>query len=297
MIGHRAAASWSLLMLFVIAAGAEAGEQMTVRLQSGRTFTAQIDARTDNRRLWLRFENGAMTLWRPVRWDRVVEGTYQGQTLTPAKVRAAAERIKSEPSRVEEVAPAIEAQVSHNPHSRGAMSPRTRHSQVARLRLSDGQTRSLKIAARVANWDADVEADGLLLNVAAFDGRGREVPVEGHLTIELIGSRPAARLDQFVRVHGEPFPTLGRWTRQIDTRRAASGGACFQLPFQNAHPDFDAALGAYGVVHARLVAPGQGVFEASADRVRLRAYSPLREQLQQSEGTRFFVREGVARRE
>lgn len=274
----RAAVAGWLLLVPLIAPRAEAGEQLTVQLQSGRTFTAQVDARTDDEQLWLRFERGAMTLWRPVRWDRVVGGAYRGRPLTPAEVRAAAGRIASKPSAVEEVAP---------PKSGERRAKSQEPSPLAR---------SLRIAARVANWDADVEVDGLLLNAAAFDGRGREVPVEGHLTIELIGTRPAAWHDQFVRVHGEPFPTLGRWTRQIDTRPGEPGGACLQLPFQSAHPDFDPALGAYGVVHARLVAPGQGVFEASANLVRIRPFSPLRDQLQRTEGRRFFTRESVGRR-
>jgi hypothetical protein len=301
LTNHRAAVTGCFMLGLLLAAGAEAGEQLTVQLQSGRTFTARVDARTDDERLWLRFEDGAMTLWRPVRWERVVEGVYRGQPLTPDEVRAAAERIKSKPSAVEEVAPA-ESYGGEDSLSQtsGAVTLNGRKSgdfHDGNFSAGDDPARSLRLAARVANWDADVEADGLLLYAAALDGRGREVPVAGHLTIELIGFRPAARLDQFVRVHGEPFPTLGRWTRRIDTRHAEPGGACLQLPFQNAHPDFDADFAAHGVVHARLVAPGRGVFEASADLTRIRPFSPLRDQLQQTEGRRFFAEERVGRRD
>ena len=269
---------------------ARAGERLTVHLQSGRSFTAHVDEKTDGEQLWLRFENGAMTVWRPIDWQRVRGGVVDGRTLDAASLRQAAVQIKSKASSIEVLpAPAPETTAPT------AVIPAQPAAILDRTGAEPNVARALHLEATIANWDADVEVDGLVVTASALDGHGRLAPVDGHLTIELIGTRPAAFRSKYAYSRGAPFPQLGNWTRQIDTFGLATPIAQFQLPFQAQHPSFDADLGSHGVVHARLVVPGKGVFEASADLVRIRPFSPIRDRLQQFEGRRFFAIEQLGR--
>jgi len=72
-------------------------------------------------------------------------------------------------------------------------------------------------------------------------------------------------------------------------------GAVYRLPFQAVHPEFDTDWAAHGLVHVRLTVPGHGVFEASQEVVRIRAFSPIRDELEMSTGRRFFPIERTGR--
>lgn len=266
-----------------------AGEELTVHLQSGRSFTAQVDRRTDDAQLWLRFEYGASTVWRPIDWRRVVGVTYRGASFNQEEARTVAERIKSKGASEEPATDAYEERVE--PHGATLLTSAALSAGAA----SVGQVRSLQIDARVAHWTASPEVDGVVLTAAALDGAGCVVPVVGHLEVTLIGTRPEAARGKYVHSRGEPFPQLGSWTRQINTYASPTAEAQVQLPFTRQHPEFNYDLGAYGLVYAKLVVPGQGVFAASADLVRVRPYSPVRDQLQQLEGERFFPLENARR--
>ena len=61
---------------------ADAQENITVHLASGRTLTAQIDARTDASQLWLRWDSPNAQVLRPVRWQCVAAADWE-QTLPP----------------------------------------------------------------------------------------------------------------------------------------------------------------------------------------------------------------------
>ncbi len=265
--------------------------ELTVSLQSGRTFTAAVDVRTNAEQLWLRFEDGATTFWRPIRWERVVAADYEGRSIAGEELRAVAEQIESRGRMDAEALP---------PPAEAVAAPVAPVAEVVPSVLVPAPValppvRSLAIEARAANWDADVEIDGLLVTAYALDGAGCAVPVQGVLSVEAIGTQPSALRSEFVHSRGAPFPRLGQWTQQIETFTAPAGGACVRLPFRTLHPEFDLELGAYGLVHARLVVPGQGVFEASAGLVRVQPYSPIRDYREQLYGDRFFAGEWIGR--
>ena len=73
-------------------------------------------------------------------------------------------------------------------------------------------------------------------------------------------------------------------------------GAVYRLAFQAVHPDFQFDLDPHGLVHARLSVPGDGAFEASQALVRIRAYSSVRDHVQQTTGSRFLPVERVESR-
>ena len=54
-------------------------------LNSGQVWVAKIDARTDGRRIWLRFQNGATQLLRPVAWSDVASISRVKETKDVSK--------------------------------------------------------------------------------------------------------------------------------------------------------------------------------------------------------------------
>src|SRR5262245_48101454 len=53
---------------------------LSVKLASGREFTAHVDKRTDEL-LWLRFSGGGGSILRPIAWERVVAAQLDGKTV------------------------------------------------------------------------------------------------------------------------------------------------------------------------------------------------------------------------
>lgn len=276
---------------------------IAVDLASGRTFTAEVDPRTDSSELWLRSRRGGMTILRPVRWDRVVRARVGSDLLSGEQLRDIIDTVRratpvAEPpdraqanlvitgddlkgrSQPGPSPPSMPAAVSRNSVPRSSV---PRNSVLPRVR-------SLAIEANVANWDADVEVDGLLVRVYPLDGQGAVVPTRGTLEIDLTAQRTGV-----VR-HPWPFVRAGRWTRQVRRADFGPSGVVYRLPFQSKHPEFDLDLAAYGEVHARLSVPGQGTFEATGGTTRIRPSDLMRDQLQQATGRRFFPQERTSGR-
>src|SRR5262249_29005045 len=123
---------------------------------------------------------------------------------------------------------------------------------------------TLHLDAAAANWDADVETDGIQLQVAPIGADGLIVPVSGTLEVELIGQGPGAIAQP------ETFPVLARWVRQLTPEAMGTGGYTWQLEYQAWHPEFNLQLGYSALVHARLVVPGSGAFEISSPTIAVR---------------------------
>ncbi len=153
---------------------------------------------------------------------------------------------------------------------------------------------SLRIYASVANWDADAEADGLEVIVQPVDTLGNVVPVRGQLDFKLLGQRsPWDRIEP--TRHGRRllprFDRLEDWSRRVHPNQVAADGVVYRLEFRNFHPDRDLSVSVESLLQARLGVAGQGVFEASSGSLFLRPFSPLRDDLQQHTGSRYFQQE------
>ena len=265
----------------------EAERPISVEVASGRTFGGQLDARTDAVQLWLRSGRGSTVLLRPIQWDRVVQVHVAGQDLSGEEFRQIVEAVKPDtPTPKQAAAPQNKIVIKGSTRSGGFLSvtgtpPRK---PAARPRV-----RSLAIEAVVANWDADVEVDGLLVYVYPLDGTGAVVPARGTLQFDLTGQR-----DRVFR-RWQPFTTLGRWSRRVRREDFGADGAVYRLPFQGVHPEFDLTVAPRGALHARLSVPGQGTFETTESMVRIRPYSAVRDELQLSTGRRFFPQERTGR--
>jgi len=271
---------------------------LTVALASGRHFTAELDRRTDATQLWLRWNGRAGHVLRPVDWACVEWAELAGDIYTGRELREAIAVLRE------------------------ALPPASVASGIAEERLTDGspppgvgpgglappppcmlplpvwgaahqfeppRVRSVAIETRVANWDSDVEADGLVLNVFPLDGAGCVLPVRGTIQVELLGE------DAGLARSRQPYAVLGRWTEQVCRSEFHADGACYQLPFRRVHPEFDFRWASQGLVHVRLSVPGEGVFETSQSMVRVRPYSAIRDHLEQTTGQRFFVQERTGR--
>lgn len=145
---------------------------------------------------------------------------------------------------------------------------------------------SLAIDAWTANWDADVEVDGLIVEVAPSDAEGLLVPVWGTLEVRLFAQRRAGGK------HPEPFDMRQRWTERVRPSDFGRGAAAarYRLAFapSASNPEFDGAVARYGAVVVELSVPGQGTYTATASTVRLRPPSPVRDALERATGERFF---------
>jgi hypothetical protein len=149
--------------------------------------------------------------------------------------------------------------------------------------------RSLAVDAYAANWDGDVEVDGLRVQLRPLDATGEVVPVEGTLEVTLIGWRTGRTNSR------QPPVRLARWTRPVHSAELGPFGIEYRLPFQSVHPEFDLRWAPHGTVHARLSAPGQGVFDVTESTVRIRPYSAMRDHLEYVSGGRFLPVERTGR--
>jgi hypothetical protein len=156
---------------------------------------------------------------------------------------------------------------------------------------------TISFDARIANWDADVETDGLVVDLFPLDGEGYLAPVSGAVEIELFG--PQRRVFHHAPLSGgDTLERIERWTRQIDPSQFTANAVRLRLPFGAVHPEIDTDWVAwhYGLVHVRLVAPGHGTFDASRDGIRTRPWTPVRDQLELNTQRRFLPTESVGRR-
>lgn len=293
----------TLVLLLAAAGPALAESQIVVRLASGREFRAEVSPQTDNDRLWLSFRSGSAELLRPIHWDAVASANVDGQELTSAELR---DRVLSG-AHASLVSLQQEDAVEQPAEELPAPAPLSNADEAHEFLFGGPTTQNVQFDAYVVNWDGDVETDGLLINVRPLDETGRVVPVKGHLEAELFveksvsyrnaprfGGSTAAYRRGLTRPAGR-IDRAGRWVRQVTPVDIAADGAWYKLPFQATHPDFDAAVENNGLVHVRLVVPGCGVYDASLDVTRLRAYSPIRNTLQRIDGGRFFASERTGR--
>ena len=267
------------------------GAPVTVGLTSGRSFTANVDRRTDDTRLWLRWTRESARLLRPIAWDCIRWVQVGQETLTGEEFRGRVEASRPEviprppegrPNRI--VLKGAAYPVGAKP---GAPTREAPAAGPARRTLEARRVQSLAIDVAVANWDADVEVDGLIVDVRPLDADGQVVPVDGTLEVDLIVQRWG------VVKRPQPFIQRGRWTERVRAGDSGPAGARYRLPFGAGgfHPEFDRETAPYGAVHVQLSVPGQGVFAATESTVRIRPYSAVRDALERATGNRFLPQE------
>lgn len=305
-MGSRAILTPSLVLIAacaIFAPESSSASEVTVSLRSGRSFTGTIDRTSDDRNLRLRFGSEVTKIVRSINWNSVVAAKVEGRDVTATELKqlAAKEREKSTGADAAPTPQLVRPAISRSRPTNSDAASATRPAGGVQLWRVPGRAaatnspaavvRSISLDAYPANWDADVDVDGLLVSVTALDDFGRAVPVDGTLEVELIGET----LPPYTR--GEAFPVLGRWSRQLTSNDSAAVGGTYRerLPFQAAHPDYQLYFPRYSLVHVRLVVPGQGTFEASLDGLSMRGFTPVRDRLQAASGARLLPNEQSGR--
>ena len=293
MIGLKSSKriSASLTILLCAFASSAGKAEVTVELQSGRLFTGQVGAGSDSDNLWLRTTSDAITIDRPIAWSQIVAAQQAGRQIAVASLRdeAASLAVADEPST-----------------SWTDQMPRDAAAAVADRFVgqpsieSNRRPTSIELDAYLANWDADVEMDGLIVRVTALSSAGNIVPAFGTLQVDWVATRPVGLVTRNYRVGrdlGPGFLLAGRWTRQLTPATTGRDVAEYRLPFQADHPEFDLDLGSFGVINARLAVPGVGVLNASDAMVRVRPMSTVRDARARLDRVWFFPVERTGRRE
>lgn len=262
----------------------DASEIVSLRLTDGRKMTAELHPRTNDEHLWLRFGSGPAVILRGVAWERILESRINDEPVSAATLRQMAAQEDKESESPSALASRPSSEPSYADQARDLLGFRPR-------------VTSVDFDAHIANWDRDVEHDGIVLRLFPLDADGRLTPARGTLYVELIASQrrdfnavPSAR--------GQVPTRLAEWTVAVDAREVTENGVVVKLPFQVNHPEFDTTWAAHGLVHVRFVVPGHGVFEHSFDGMRVRPYAPLRDAMERQSGQRFWPTEqtGVGKR-
>ena len=156
------------------------------------------------------------------------------------------------------------------------------------------RVRSVEFEAVLANWDGDVETDGLLLRLVPIDDQGQVAVVRVTLYVEFVARRQRD-FNEAPSQGGSTVDRIGRWTVQLGEADFRAGAATVKLPFQAIHPEFDTDWFGSGLVHIRFTGAGHGTFEQSLDGIRIRPFSPLRDGMQRQSGRRFLPSERTER--
>ena len=247
---------------------------LTVHLASGRQFTGQLDPRSDGDWLWLRMGSPSAYVVRPIAWDRVVRAERAGEIVPVAQLQEDVLQLENVAPRAGNVGFAAE-DLPEKGTNRCA-------SAVCWPRVT-----SIWADAWAANWDADVENDGILVQVVALDTNGFPVPASGRLEVYLIGPRKQ-RFSDSPTSRGVRFDRLGHWARRVGPEDMQDTEMAYRLPYQATNPQFDPRLGSHAQVNVRLAVPGSGTFERTVDYVRIEPFSPLRDYHQLHTGRRWL---------
>jgi hypothetical protein len=149
---------------------------------------------------------------------------------------------------------------------------------------------SVAFEVGAANWDADVELDGLLIRPFPQDAFGEPRAFRGMLHAELWSMRRIEQ-DSMPISGGRWHEIVESWSVPVCIDSPDVGDGWVRLPFQSRHPEFDTTWSPVGLVHLTLVVPGHGVFHHSEDGVRIRPFAPLRDYLERQTGERFLPTE------
>ncbi|MBP86038.1 MAG: hypothetical protein CMJ64_04865 [Planctomycetaceae bacterium] len=175
---NRITMTTGFLALSLVGVLSKASEVVSVRLESGKRLTAQIDPRTDQNRLWLRFGSGSTIIRRAIDWQDIAAAQHDGELISKAELQALA-------------ATASDATVRPAPAPRRS-DGKSDADRACELLDFGRRVTAVDFDANIANWDADVEFDGIALRLFPIDNNGTLIKVRGTLEAELVVDRKQA---------------------------------------------------------------------------------------------------------
>jgi hypothetical protein len=259
-----------------IAAYADELLLLNVNLSNGRTLRAALDSTTNSDRLWLRFGNARTSIRRGFDWQAVVTVRDGERVLDRNELVRIAESTRSPANNSARSNRIVIPPNGASPETAILGSPR--HASV---RIAD-----VTFNVELGNWDGDVAADGLLIQIVPRDENGAPVAAHGTLNVELFATY---RIDQDSAPHGRgsDVRALGSWSKPVELPMVPIERG-IRLPFQASHPELDTDWAPVGLIHLQFVAAGQGVFHRSIDGFRIRPWGPFRDELERKSGERFL---------
>lgn len=248
-------------------------------------MSGQVEASTNDDRLWLSTTDSGVTLQSGFRWAQIGDVVHESKHYTAGEFKLIVNQlVRSQPTDATAAPPLPMEQVIAATRSPARVIP------VAFTHPEPPAIRSLRVRAWAASWDADPELDGLLVEVTPLSADGEFVAVEGQLSLTLIGENSQGHPEQLRRFRPQ-YPEITRSTEQVYESDFFAGPAVYKLPYRNIVPETRLDLFPQGVLTATLGVPGQGSFSASTDAVSLIPASPIRDRRQQLLGTRYFPQE------
>ena len=236
--------------------------QAVVTLVDGRVVTGTVDDATDTVDLWIRRGDDRVLLATSYRWQEVASVELDGEAWTPDEIVGLLSRVSK-------------------PWPRYALFEQEEKLQVERPSVEvRQQATSASFVARLANWDADVEPDGYLVELTVYDQFGRPMPVRGSVRARLVGERTTSYL-----VPGEPVE-LERWSETLEQSQFANGPAVLRLPFRQIRPEHQTEIAPGALLELEVGAFGHGQMAASAA-VPTRQFNPVRDRFEQRTDNRF----------
>ena len=258
-------------------------KSVTVHVQSGRSFIGDVDPKSDQETLWMRFESaGRIKVLRPIKWSRVRGIETDNGPVDIDQFRASV-ADRAAPSTLVPDWPSTPCVASFD-----ATSP-TATAQAKRALGFTSRPVAIVASARLGQWDKDVQPDGIEVVVTALDDRGDPVEVSGTVSLEFIVPQAVDR-EQAPRQHGSRLTTVARSSHVVTSRDYRGAGAVLRMNFRQNRP-FDRSYFTHGILHVRMTIPGHGVFRTSVEDMPHRTYSQVRELSERAHGERYLPQE------
>jgi len=278
------------------AAGLAAAQEkmLVVQLASGRQFSGTIDGSSTAEQLVLQTAADGLTLRRSIKWERVTSAMLESQPVSLPELKRLIET--REQATGDRGQGAGSRRIEYPPMQMPLIAVAEAAAQPVAIPLPPVAT--ISFDAFIANWDGDVETDGLVVDLLPLDQFGQLIPANGVVEVELFASQRRIRLNHAPLSGGDTFELLDRWSQAVIPQQIGPNGVRLRLPFGRIHPELnsDWLAYSYGLVHVRFVVPGSGVFDDSRDGVRIRPWAPNRDYLEMNTGRRFLPTENLGRR-
>ncbi|PHR92475.1 MAG: hypothetical protein COA78_33480 [Blastopirellula sp.] len=227
-----------------------------IQLESGRTFHGVLSARTSDTQLSISSGDSHIKIIRSIQWERVQQIFLDEKQVSPERLRNLASMMRL-PGEAEHQK---KRNVYSNKIPAGGQDSKTNSSRLS----------SLEVDAHLAQWDNDLNYDGLLLNWFASDQSGNPILLHGKIEAELYTTQRHS-FNAVPQGNGYRYTRIGRWVYQIN------GTDSIQLPFQAANPEDDLNLGESGYLKVKFILPGSGVVQRQIEPIRIRRFSPARD--------------------
>ena len=277
----------SLIFWFAPFSAHATDDPVQVELIGGKRVSAELDGRTNQDRLWLStsLRNGSLS--QSISWEDVRRIQIAGRSFDSRVVRAAVATLRDASPTPPETVPSTANRIDGKTVRPGTwLEPNARTSESSPPSLP--KVHAMTIWAWLENWDQDVNADGLIVELTTYDSYGNPIPCEGTVNFVLHAWKTSGR-DRHLEIRPE------RWTRNIRLEESQSGTVRFRLPFRAIQPHTGSEWWPHGILQVRLVVPGSGIIERTLTDLRLRRAEPMRDTWELHTGHRDFSGENIRR--